>query len=363
MISWQVGFVELALSGASIHWARFLWKATRQHAQEEKGGSINQISPFWINFYRSMECLTATERVQFPLLSRSNPGSADTGRAAERRNLPSSGEDASARVSGRTADLPTPKARTPLEEARRPSGQGRRHAAPTSVPATDRCFAFEQVPFDDSNSGQEPLAQAPSAQEKCREEPSAQMTSGQMPSAQTQLEDSGKDEGRKEETRVPSAQAPLAIADWAGDAGPPEARSPTALKILAGSGAAVAAEEATRPSSRVSPRIFVATEILDLEDESSSEGREVEWEQGTPTGVLCEQVVRLLQYLDRKAAKYADPRHKGSYVELVRNQTRIKVATNPELISLDRKYRELEEKNNALQGHLTLSRKLQKAVL
>ncbi|OAE21425.1 hypothetical protein AXG93_3954s1150 [Marchantia polymorpha subsp. ruderalis] len=52
----------------------------------------------------------------------------------------------------------------------------------------------------------------------------------------------------------------------------------------------------------------------------------VESVQGTPTSVLCEQVVPLLQYLDRKPAK------------------------------------ELELKNDALHGHLTLSRKLQKAL-
>ncbi|OAE29090.1 hypothetical protein AXG93_4008s1010 [Marchantia polymorpha subsp. ruderalis] len=74
MTSWQVEFVKLALAGAPIHWARILWKATRQHAQEERGGSINHLSPFLINFYRLMGCLTATERVQFPLLSRNNPG-------------------------------------------------------------------------------------------------------------------------------------------------------------------------------------------------------------------------------------------------------------------------------------------------
>ncbi|OAE21223.1 hypothetical protein AXG93_3833s1010 [Marchantia polymorpha subsp. ruderalis] len=74
MTSWQVAFVELVLAGALIHWAPILWKATRQHAFEEKGGSINHLSPFLINFYRSMGCLTETERVQFPLLSRSNPG-------------------------------------------------------------------------------------------------------------------------------------------------------------------------------------------------------------------------------------------------------------------------------------------------
>ncbi|OAE31727.1 hypothetical protein AXG93_3384s2030 [Marchantia polymorpha subsp. ruderalis] len=39
-----------------------------------EGGSINHLSPFLINFYRSMGCLTAMERVQFPLLSRSSLG-------------------------------------------------------------------------------------------------------------------------------------------------------------------------------------------------------------------------------------------------------------------------------------------------
>ncbi|OAE23389.1 hypothetical protein AXG93_1660s1480 [Marchantia polymorpha subsp. ruderalis] len=292
MTSWQVGFVELALTGTPIHWARILWKATRQHAQEEKGGSINHLSPFLINFYRSMGCLTASERVQFPLLSRSNPGryvkdveidtdtdktpactpparpraeekpravrvprkrkwdgeadqsqrevpaaparsrathepssrpkqkarklvlpasSADTGRAAERRNSPSSGEDASARVLGRTADLPAPKARTPSEEAQRPSGQGRQHAASANVPSTDRCLASEQVPFDDSTLGQEP-----SAQEQSMKEPSAQKTSAEAPLAQTQLEQSAEDEGRKERTRVPSARPPSAVDAFGG---------------------------------------------------------------------------------------------------------------------------------------------------
>ncbi|OAE30678.1 hypothetical protein AXG93_1254s1000 [Marchantia polymorpha subsp. ruderalis] len=136
--------------------------------------------------------------------------SADIGRAAERRNSPSLGEDASAGVLGRTADLLAPKARMPSEEARRPSGQGRRHAAPASVPATERCMA----------------------------------------SKQTQLEQPREDEGRKEETRVPSAQTPSAVVVRASEAGPPGARSPTPLKMLAGRGAAVAAEEAVQPSSR-----------------------------------------------------------------------------------------------------------------
>ncbi|OAE20086.1 hypothetical protein AXG93_105s1010 [Marchantia polymorpha subsp. ruderalis] len=183
------------------------------------------------------------------------------------------------------------------------------------------------------------------------------------PLAQAQVVQPAEDKGRKEETRVPLAQAPSAIAERTGEAGPTEERSPTPLEILAGSGAAVAAEEAARPSSKESPRISVATEILDSDDKESSEEEEVESVQGMPTGVLCEQVVSLLRYLDRKVAKYADPLHRGSYVKLVRNRTRTKVATNPELISLDNKYCELEEKNNCLQGPLTLSRKLNKTLL
>ncbi|OAE31780.1 hypothetical protein AXG93_3072s1030 [Marchantia polymorpha subsp. ruderalis] len=70
----------------------------------------------------------------------------------------------------------------------------------------------------------------------------------------------------------------------------------------------------------------------------------------------------LLRYLERKVAKYGDRRHQGSYVELVQNRTRTKVATNPVLSSLDNRCRELELKNNALHGYLTLSRKLRKVV-
>ncbi|OAE33236.1 hypothetical protein AXG93_3105s1440 [Marchantia polymorpha subsp. ruderalis] len=126
------------------------------------------------------------------------------------------------------------------------------------------CFASEQVPFDNSTSGQEP---------------SAQRTLDEMPLAQAQLEKSVKDEGRKEETRVPSAQSPLAVVDLVGEAELPEAKSPTALDILAWSGVAVTAAEATQPNSRESSRISVAIEILDSEDEedeSSSEEQEVE---------------------------------------------------------------------------------------
>ncbi|OAE19065.1 hypothetical protein AXG93_2119s1000 [Marchantia polymorpha subsp. ruderalis] len=64
--------------------------------------------------------------------------SADTGRAAVTRDSPSSEDDVSAEVLGRSADLPAPKARVPSEEARRSSGHRGRHAATTKMLAMER---------------------------------------------------------------------------------------------------------------------------------------------------------------------------------------------------------------------------------
>ncbi|OAE23711.1 hypothetical protein AXG93_2253s1220 [Marchantia polymorpha subsp. ruderalis] len=142
--------------------------------------------------------------------------------------------------------------------------------------------------------------------------------------------------------------------------------SPTALGILAGSSAAVAEADAMQPNSRESPGNSMATEILDLEDdgeeESGSDEEEEQSVKGTPTAALCEQVVPLLRYLDRKVTKYADPRQPGSYVELVRRRTRTKVRTSKLLARLDEDIKDLRLKNEALRGHIALSRKLQKVV-
>ncbi|OAE23876.1 hypothetical protein AXG93_3001s1050 [Marchantia polymorpha subsp. ruderalis] len=85
--------------------------------------------------------------------------------------------------------------------------------------------------------------------------------------------------------------------------------------------------------------------------------------RGTPTGVLCEQVVPLLRYLDRKVTKYGDPRQGGSNVELVQNQTRTEMAADAALIAQDQKYGNLEERYNFLQDQWALTSKLQKAAL
>ncbi|OAE28135.1 hypothetical protein AXG93_638s1230 [Marchantia polymorpha subsp. ruderalis] len=277
---------------------------------------------------------------------------AETGRAAEGNNSPSSREDRSPRTVERSVDLPVPKSRTPWAEARRPPDQEKQHATPTNVPAADRCFPSEQVPFADSilgNSGQEPLAQGPS---------------GEPPSAEAQREKI--DEGEEGKTRVPLAQPPSAQAssavdafgaaalvatDQAGGAGLLETGFPTALDILAGSSAAaIAAEaEATQPNSWESPGNSVATEILNSEDDGDESGSDEEEEQsvkGTPTTALCEQVAPLLRYLDRKVAK----------------RTRTKVRISSLLASLDEDIKDLRLKNEALRGHLAIVRKLQKVV-
>ncbi|OAE31188.1 hypothetical protein AXG93_1629s1060 [Marchantia polymorpha subsp. ruderalis] len=113
-------------------------------------------------------------------------------------------------------------------------------------------------------------------------------------------------------------EAPLAVAVRAGEAGSPGASSPTKLKMLAGRGAEVAAEEAARLSSRESPRI--------LRRQRSSRPKTTQ---------------------DRRKRKWS----------------RCEVATNPELIALDQKYRQLEERYDFLQEQFTLSRKLQKKAM
>ncbi|OAE33586.1 hypothetical protein AXG93_978s1000 [Marchantia polymorpha subsp. ruderalis] len=67
MVTWQVTFVEGAVAGKPIHWARILWGTTRQHIGEVFKGSVNYVFPFFINFYREMGLLTTAEQKKFLL--------------------------------------------------------------------------------------------------------------------------------------------------------------------------------------------------------------------------------------------------------------------------------------------------------
>ncbi|OAE23072.1 hypothetical protein AXG93_1544s1060 [Marchantia polymorpha subsp. ruderalis] len=234
--------------------------------------------------------------------------SADTWRAAIARDSPSSEEeDVSTEVLGRSTELFAPKAQMPLEEALRPSGHRGRRAATVRMPAHESCLPSEQVPFDDM-----PSEQGPSAQEQFRV----------VPSALRPLESIPTGEGRDAKTRVPSAEAPSAEPDWEDVVGLPGA------------------------------------EILETKDDTPSEEEEVQSVQGTPTGVLCEQVVPLLWYLDRKVAKYGDPHQCGSYVELTDSSVEQIQIRNLE-DELVRKTQALEQSEAAKRADEELLRRLQ----
>ncbi|OAE34716.1 hypothetical protein AXG93_265s1010 [Marchantia polymorpha subsp. ruderalis] len=173
------------------------------------------------------------------------------------------------------------------------------------------------------------LPQAPSALEQSREESSAQGTSGQSPSAQTHLEQEVADEGKKEETRVPSAQTPSAV-DAFGNS-------------------------STGKCRRRKSEIFHSFGDI---------GKT--WSGGRGRGSCATQLQRIAEDF----CGDIDPRHqrrhgvgRGRRSVGARNRTRIKVATNPELIALDQKYRQLKERYDFLQEQFTISRRLQKAAL
>ncbi|OAE28897.1 hypothetical protein AXG93_2255s1300 [Marchantia polymorpha subsp. ruderalis] len=65
--TWQVGFVERAVARKPIHWAHILRSTTLQNIGETFKGSVNYLSPFFINFYRGMGVLTSAELKKFPL--------------------------------------------------------------------------------------------------------------------------------------------------------------------------------------------------------------------------------------------------------------------------------------------------------
>ncbi|OAE19348.1 hypothetical protein AXG93_3548s1010 [Marchantia polymorpha subsp. ruderalis] len=208
-------------------------------------------------------------------------------------------------------------ARVPSEEARRPSGHKGRHAATAGMPARKRWLPSEQVPFDDSPSGLR--LKRTKRKKRSKEEPSAKTSLAQKPLEQIVV---GK--SRDGETRGPSAEAPSAVAVREGVAGPPGAGSLIPLEVLARHRVEAAAEEAARPCARELPRISAATKILEIKDDTPSAEEEVQSVRGTPTRVLCEQVVPILWYLDYKATKYGVSKAQRKIKELrARVQTEI----------------------------------------
>lgn len=64
--------------------------------------------------------------------------------------------------------------------------------------------------------------------------------------------------------------------------------------------------------------------------------------------VLCGQVLPLLQYLDLKCAKYAGSATNRSYMELVRNRTRAKVAASSAAAAKEQQNQATEAKYEVL---------------
>lgn len=83
--------------------------------------------------------------------------------------------------------------------------------------------------------------------------------------------------------------------------------------------------EAYGPQKVRSPRTSTGRVILETGEDPSTQ--EAQLQVRSAGGVLCGQVLLLLQYLDRKREKYAGATTDGSYVELVRNRMRTKVTT------------------------------------
>ncbi|OAE25287.1 hypothetical protein AXG93_4620s1000 [Marchantia polymorpha subsp. ruderalis] len=66
---------------------------------------------------------------------------------------------------------------------------------------------------------------------------------------------------------------------------------------------------------------------------------------------IAERVIPLLKYLDTKLGKYAGTTNNGSYVELVRNRTRAKVAATSAAASKERQLQETEVKYEREHAH------------
>ncbi|OAE18952.1 hypothetical protein AXG93_1976s1590 [Marchantia polymorpha subsp. ruderalis] len=120
------------------------WKGDAEKSQHHDSAALKRKRPL------QELCSRPKQKARMLVLPAS---SAETGRAAGEKETPSSEEDGNTRTAVGSADLPTPKARTPSAEATRPSGQERRHAEPMNVPTTDRCSAW--APYADSPSGLE----------------------------------------------------------------------------------------------------------------------------------------------------------------------------------------------------------------
>lgn len=82
--------------------------------------------------------------------------------------------------------------------------------------------------------------------------------------------------------------------------------------------------ETVAPQKVASPRTFTREVILETSKNPLAE--EIQSGRFNVVDVLCGQAISLLRYVNNKREKYAGTTNNKSYVELVRNSTRAKVA-------------------------------------
>ncbi|OAE31002.1 hypothetical protein AXG93_1502s1020 [Marchantia polymorpha subsp. ruderalis] len=104
------------------------------------------------------------------------------------------------------------------------------------------------------------------------------------------------------------------------------------------------------PHKMASPQTSSATVILEKGEDPSAE--ESQSQAPSAANMLCVQVLPLLQYLDRKREKYAEASTTESYVEIIRNRKRIKVAAAAEVAAKERKSHPTEARYQTLQKRL-----------
>lgn len=124
-----------------------------------------------------------------------------------------------------------------------------------------------------------------------------------------------------------------------------------ALKEVAVKAVEDVATAESGPQKVVSPRTSTDTVILEMDEEFSAD--ETQLPVLGAADLLSMQVLPLLQYLDRKRENYVEGRPNESYVEIVRNQTRIKLELADEVAAKERRSQPTEAKYQALQKRLS----------
>ncbi|OAE24821.1 hypothetical protein AXG93_1988s1260 [Marchantia polymorpha subsp. ruderalis] len=147
-------------------------------------------------------------------------------------------------------------------------------------------------------------------------------------------------------TKVPREQAAEVLT-----MSPDTKADPVALEEVTAKAVEDVAAAESGAQKVVSSRTSTNTVILETGEEPSAD--ETQSPVLGAADLLSVQVLPLLQYLDRKREKYAEGRTNESYVEIVRNQTRMKVAVAAEVAAKERRSQPTEAKYQALQKRLT----------